>query len=435
MEIYSRASSRMKTIRIRGGMSPRRSNFASLLVGVGLLISWIAAGSTAHAATPPGSSAASAASVTGNNVEVNGTPMHVGATLFPGDVIRLGEASTAALRFGNSVVLAAPLTELVVESEGVTLRDGRLQARAGGAEAFAIFGPFFRVNIAAFGGIQSSAEVRLGGLRAAVSSVAGAADVTASGSEAAYRLHAGETATLDATGEAASAGQAAASPVAGQVSRLVPQVQIDRASQHLQASVSDRIYWNDGLRSGPTGRAHVALTDGSQLNLGSDSSLRILQHDAQAQQTSLDLLMGRLRGKITKLTRPGAKFEIQTPVGVAGLVGTDLSLLVTSDYVEMMVFEGAVRFTTLNGQVVSVTAGNKLRITRTGVVEGPSPAGSQEAQIAKDLTDILAQANQSTVATASRPLIPIIVTVTGAAAAIAIGVWEGTRPAESPVVP
>ena len=122
-------------------------------------------------------------------------------------------------------------------------------------------------------------------------------------------------------------------------------MQIDRASQHLQASVSDRVYWNDGLRSGPTGRAYVVLADGSQLNLGSDSSLRILQHDAQAQQTSLDLLMGRLRGKITKLTRPGAKFEIQTPVGVAGLVRYGfLSLLVTNDYVEMMVFEGAVRF-------------------------------------------------------------------------------------------
>jgi hypothetical protein len=122
-------------------------------------------------------------------------------------------------------------------------------------------------------------------------------------------------------------------------------------------------------------------------------------------------------------------------VGVAGLVGTDLSLLVTSDYVETMVFEGAVRFTTLNGQDVTVTAGNKLRISRTGVVDGPSPAAPQEAQIAKDLTDILGQVNQPTVATASRPLLPIVVTVAGTAAAIAIGVWEGTRPAESPVVP
>jgi ferric-dicitrate binding protein FerR (iron transport regulator) len=361
--------------------------------------------------------------------------MPVGATLFPGDVIRLGEGSTAALQFGNCVVLAAPLTELVVESEGVSLRNGRLQARTGGAETFAIFAPFFRVNIAASAGIPSSAEVRLGGMRAAISTVTGAADLTAAGSDAPYRLRAGETATLDASGGDASPGQTAASPVAGQVSRLVPQVQIDRASHHLMAAVSDRVYWDDGLRSGPTGRAHVALTDGSQLNLGSDSSLRILQHDAKSQQTSLDLLVGRMRGKITKLTRPGAKFEIHTPVGVAGLVGTDLSLLVTDDYVELMVFEGAVRFATLNGQVATVTAGNKLHISREGVLEGPSPAGPQEAQIAKGLTDILGPAIQGPVAVASRPLAPIIITLTGGAAAIGIGVWQGTRPAESPVLP
>ena len=188
-------------------------------------------------------------------------------------------------------------------------------------------------------------------MRAQVSAVAGAADLTAAGIAAAYRLHAGETATLDAAGADATPAQGATSPAAGQVSRLVPQVQIDRGSQHLVAAVSDRIYWNDDLRSGPTGRAHVTLKDGSQLNLGSDSSLRILQHDAQAQQTSLDLLVGRMRGKITKLIAPGAKFEVHTPMGIAGLVGTDFSLLVTDDYVELMVFEGAVRFTTFERSI------------------------------------------------------------------------------------
>jgi hypothetical protein len=428
------ASNRFGNARNRG-LQLRRRCFSCLLFLAGIL-AWAAApGSLASAAPPPGSPAASAASIIGKEVELNGSPMSAGATLFPGDVIRLGEASTASLRFGNGFVLAAPDTELVVESEGVTLRNGHLQVRAGGAEPFAISGPFFHVNVAASGGIPSSAEILLGGTRAQISAVAGAADLTAAGSAAPYRLHAGETATLDAAGADAPAGQNAANLAAGEVSRLVPQVQIDRASQVLVAAVSDRIYWNDGLRSGPTGRAHVTLKDGSQLNLGSDSSLRILQHDAQAQQTSLDLLLGRMRGKITKLTRPGAKFEIHTPVGVAGLVGTDLSLLVTNDYVEMIVFEGTVRFTTLNGQTVTVTAGNKLRISRAGVFEGPSPASTQEAQIAKDLTDITGPSNQPTVAAATRPLVPLVITLSGAAAAVGIGVYEGTRPTVSVSIP
>ncbi len=177
------------------------------------------------------------------------------------------------------------------------------------------------------------------------------------------------------------------------------------------------------------------LKDGSQLNLGSDSSLRVLQHDAQAQQTSLDLLLGRLRGKIAKQTRQGAKFEIHTPMGVAGLVGTDLSLLVTDDYVELIVTDGAVRFTSLNGQSVTVTAGNKLRISRAGAFEGPSPVSSQEVQTAEALTDIAGAGNQAPVAVVTRSTVPLVITLSGTAAAIGIGVWQGTRPTVSTVIP
>ncbi len=415
-----------------------RSNFLCILFLAGILIWTPAPGSPAFGATPPSGPAASATSISGKDAKLNGTPMPVGATLFPGDVIRLGEASTAGLRFGNSMVFAAPLTELVVESEGVSLRIGRLQVRADGAESFAISGPYFHVNIAASEGVPSSAEVRLAGTRAQVSAVAGGADLTAAGSDTSYRVRAGETATLDASGGDASPAQGPSSPAAGQISRLAPQVQIDRDSQILVAAISNHIYWNDDLRSGPTGRAHVTLNDGSQLNLGSDSSLRILQHDAQAQQTSLDLLVGRMRGKITKLTRPGAKFEVHTPVGIAGLVGTDFSLLVTNDFTELMVFEGAVRFTNLSGQSVSVTAGNMLRISKAGAFEGPSPTTAQDMQSAQNLTDVTtttAAANQAPAAAATRSIVPVVVTLTGTAAAIGIGVWQGTRPTVSNTIP
>ncbi len=368
---------------------------------------------------------------------MNGAPMPTGATLFPGDVIRLGQNSTVALRFGKSTVLAAPLTELTVESAGVGLRIGRLQVRANSGETFAVSGPFFRVDMAAAAGVPSSAEIRLTGTRAQVSAVAGAADLTAAGSATPYTLHAGETATLEASSPNAggASAQSPTNPAAGQLTRLLPQVQIDRASEHLVAAVSDRIFWNDDLRSGPTGRAHVTLKDGSQLNLGSDSSLRIVQHDAQAQQTSLDLLLGRMRGKITKLTRAGAKFEVHTPLGVAALVGTDFSLLVTSDDVELMVFEGSVRFTNLNGQTTMVSAGNKLRISRSGAFEGPSSTTAQEAQTAQNLTDVTGTSGQAAAVAATRPLVPLVITLTGSAAAVGIGVWQGTRPTVSVSIP
>jgi len=169
----------------------RHSYFVSLLVLAGILACAAAPGSSAYGATPAGGPAASAASIIGTEAKLNGAALTPGATLFPGDVIRVGIASTAALRFGNSLVLAAAETELVVESEGVILRDGRVQVRANGEQSFGISGPFFQVNIGVLGGIPSSAEIQLAGTRAQVSAVAGAAEVMAAGSAAPYRLRAG----------------------------------------------------------------------------------------------------------------------------------------------------------------------------------------------------------------------------------------------------
>ena len=364
--------------------------------------------------------------------------MPAGATLFPGDVIRLGEGSTAALQFGKSLVIVAPDTEFVVQPDGVSLRDGHLQVRATGAAPFAVSGPFFHVDVAATGGAPSTAEIRFGSMRAQITAVAGFADVMSDGYDSAYRLRAGETATLDASPEAAIPAQGA-SKDAGEITRLTPSVQIDRDLQHLVAAPTQHVLWGDDLRSGSTGRAHITLTDGSQLNLGSDSSLLILRHDAQAQQSSLDLVVGRMRGQIIKLTKPAASFEVRTPMGVAGLVGTDFSLLVTPDYAELMVFDGVVRFTTLQGKSIVVNAGMKVRISKEGVLDGPTMTTPQEEQLAKNLTDVTEAppgTQTATLAPGKRHLVPIIVTLSGAAAAgVGIGVYELTRPKVSNSTP
>jgi hypothetical protein len=171
----------------------------------------------------------------------------------------------------------------------------------------------------------------VGDAHAQVSAITGSAELNAAGSDVLYTLHAGETAVLDSTAPDAWPGSTTADPqpntdadkrYAGKVTSLVPQVQIDRASVRSIANVSNEVEWNDDLLSGPTGRARIALKDGSLLSLGSNSQMRVLQHDAKAQQTTLELTVGRMRGQIVKLTRPGSKFEIRTPMGVAGLVGT-----------------------------------------------------------------------------------------------------------------
>jgi hypothetical protein len=133
--------------------------------------------------------------------------------------------------------------------------------------------------------------------------------------------------------------------------------------------------------------------------------------------------------------RAGGKFEVHTPMGVAGLVGTDFSLLVTNDFVELMVFDGSVRFTSMSGQAVTVAAGNKVRISKAGVFEGPTPASPQEVQSAQNLTDMTGATGQTTAGAGARPLVPLVITLAGTAAGIGIGVWQATRPTVSVSIP
>lgn len=118
---------------------------------------------------------------------------------------------------------------------------------------------------------------------------------------------------------AAQGGQAA-----GKITLVVPTAYLQRASQQLSAVASTPVMWGDVVNTGHLARARIALTDGSILNVGSDSNLTVAKHDAGAQQTDLDLNYGRVRAKAVKLVKPDSHFQIRTAVGVAGVVGTEM---------------------------------------------------------------------------------------------------------------
>lgn len=400
--------------------------------------SWLAAWLLLMATLAPGSVAAanapraSATSVSGPDARLNDRPLEAGSTLYPGDVMRLGAGSSAAFEFGGNLILAAPQTDLVLEPSGIRLRAGRIQVRAKNPEGFEISGALFRTRFSTSGETPASAEIRVGASEARIAAVAGLAEVTPSGGSAEYKVHPGEVAVLNPAGAQSSAG-----PSAGQVSRLLPEVEIVRASGQQRAAVASPVYWNDVISSGSAGRARVTLNDGSMINLGSNSSLRITQHDAAAQQTALELAIGRMRARVVKLTTPGGKFEVRTSVGVAGLVGTDFYLYATPDYTDLIVFEDAVKFTTLSGQSIVATAGMYLRIMKDGTFIGPRPATQQEIQDAIASTDVPEPRAPtfSPVATAAPPAGPILVKVLAGAAVVTITGIEIHRALESPTSP
>jgi hypothetical protein len=167
---------------------------------------------------------------------------------------------------------------------------------------------------------------------------------------------------------------------AGQISRAIPEVAIARGTQQLPAPVKALVDWGDAVKTGDGGRARVALDDGSVLNVGSSSTLIITQHDAAAQQTQIELTYGRMRSQVVKQAKPNAKFEIHTPVGVAGVVGTDFFLGYMNGLFQIIVYEGHVKFCNLDAVCVDVLGG-QIATIRDGHQAPDQPAQATPSEL------------------------------------------------------
>lgn len=189
------------------------------------------------------------------------------------------------------------------------------------------------------------------------------------------------------------AQQGANAPQAGQITTLIP-----HATRNFEvASAKQDIRWNDLMQTARSGRMRMSLRDGSILSMGSESQVRIVQHDALAQQTQLQLNYGRLRSRVVSLTKPNARFEVVTPVAIASVVGTDFYVAATESASTVMCYSGTVvvklpnsaRSVTLNaGQMVEVQRGS------LGAVQ-PIPPAVQQDSIDQTTTEGYAVADEN----------------------------------------
>ena len=158
---------------------------------------------------------------------------------------------------------------------------------------------------------------------------------------------------------------------AGEISRVIPAVTIARGAKSISASAKTVVDWLDVVNTQTNARARVSLDDGSILNVGSDSSVHVVKHDAGAQQTDLELSFGKMRSQAQKISQPNGKFEVHTPAGVAGVVGTDFYVDYENNVMTVIVFEGFVRVCNLAGVCVVVKAGQTTTV-RNGDSSGPA---------------------------------------------------------------
>lgn len=136
-------------------------------------------------------------------------------------------------------------------------------------------------------------------------------------------------------------------------------------------SLRDTVAAKSDLTTDDLGRLSIQLQEGSILNLGSDSRLRIVQQDLLTGNTVVELSSGRLRSRVTRVRKAGSKFEILTPHATITALGTDFFLDVTPSRTHVVVYTGVVVVTAGRGSdssasrlVMDVAAGQNV------VVEG-----------------------------------------------------------------
>ncbi len=162
---------------------------------------------------------------------------------------------------------------------------------------------------------------------------------------------------------------------------------VGRDGKTIAASANFVVDWQDQINTQTNARARVGLDDGSVLNVGSDSLMRVVKHDATAQQTELELTYGKLRSRAQKISKPVGKFEVSTAAGVAGVVGTDFYLDYVGDTMNVIVFAGVVRVCNLAGVCVLVKAGEMTKLKKDDNSAPPPPVPASLAAMTSASTD------------------------------------------------
>ena len=166
---------------------------------------------------------------------------------------------------------------------------------------------------------------------------------------------------------------AAQAQSAGTIPRLIPNVNVQHGTRVTLVNAGAKVLWGDTIHTDSNGRARVSLDDGSILNVGSNSELRIVQHDAANQRTQIQLAYGRLRSSAVRLAKQGSSFEVRTPTAVAGVVGTTFDTYVSGDMTSVSVVEGSVQVCNLSGQCVTVPAGFTTTVRDSQAPSQPTP--------------------------------------------------------------
>ena len=222
-------------------------------------------------------------------------------------------------------------------------------------------------------------------------------------------------------------------PSAGQITAVVPAAERNNRALKLKEEVG----WNDLLRTDRAGRARLSLRDGSILSLGSNSELKVVEHDPAGQRTLVQLNFGKVRSRVVAINRSGGHFEVRTPVAVINVLGTDFfsQYDAPSNTFRVICYSGTVKISGVGkfeGKSETVGAGQMLEI-------GSSRFGTPHATLNAVQQDSIAETTTEgagTVNADSHLLRNVLIGAAAAAAGVVVGlVSSGSSSAATSATP
>ncbi len=308
-----------------------------------------------------------------------------GTAVFAGDTVTTGRASAVEVHLHSGATAAlsenGELT-LAPDQSGSAFRltHGTMEVRSASPQAARIQLQNATVIIEPEAGFPALCRVASAGRLANVYAGRGRIAIHSQGAQ--VRLLPGQSMRLE-NGIPQIAGQSA-----GKVTNAIPDETVQHPGEPSQnpLKVNDGVVWEDLVRTLGAGRVRIALEDGSIINIGARSIMRITKHDVQSQQTTLELQLGKLRGQVVKLAKPGASFQVKTKTAVIGVVGTIFLVEALPDLTRVRCLEGMVSVKSISPAIAGETVLHAGEQTNVGLGQAPDPSSpSMQAEVTDEL--------------------------------------------------
>jgi hypothetical protein len=215
---------------------------------------------------------------------------------------------------------------------------------------------------------------------------------------ACYILHEGSYAAISASavgvpGQSAGVGGRPEAWHAGTVLNVIPDSVVQRQGRGAETAlkVDDGIDTGDIITTKQNGRLGIVLSDGSRLNIGPGSTLKIVRFELQPPQTQIELTSGRMRVRAVRLSQSGSNRTVQTPTAVAWVVGPDLIIEAHPNATTVLCIEGLASVGNIDPAItghVIVSAGQFTAVAQGRAPSDPQTAANSVLQSQIDQTNV-----------------------------------------------